>query len=90
MADPLKAPTSDLLPTGKLTPAKISPKHLCEEATDRRVGVPEDAGRQAAVLLYLAFDGPHDPHIVPEGFPVKYDPAAIPLPANSLPPASVR
>jgi arylsulfatase A-like enzyme len=28
MVNPLKAPTSDLLPTGKLTPGKVAPKHL--------------------------------------------------------------
>ena len=85
MANPLKAPTSDMLPTGKLTPAKISPKHLCEEATDETLAFLKAQDGKRPFFSYLAFDGPHDPHIVPEGFPVKYDPAAIPLPANFLP-----
>lgn len=85
MANPLKAPTSDMLPTGKLTPAKISPKHLCEEATDETLAFLKSQDGKRPFFSYLAFDGPHDPHIVPDGFPVKYDPATIPLPANFLP-----
>lgn len=85
MANPLKAPTSDMLPTGKLTPAKISPKHLCEEATDETLAFLKSQDGSKPFFSYLAFDGPHDPHIVPEGYPVKYDPASIPLPSNFLP-----
>jgi arylsulfatase A-like enzyme len=85
MANPLKAPTSDLLPTGKLTPAKISPKHLCEEATDETLAFLKSQDGQKPFFSYLAFDGPHDPHIVPEGFPIDYTPASIPLPPNFLP-----
>jgi arylsulfatase A-like enzyme len=33
----------------------------------------------------VPFDGPHDPHIVPEDFPIRYNPEKIPLPANFLP-----
>ena len=85
MANPMKAPTSDMLPTGKLTAAKISPKHLCEEATDETLAFLKSQDRKKPFFSYLAFDGPHDPHIVPDGFPVKYDVASIPLPPNFLP-----
>jgi arylsulfatase A-like enzyme len=85
MANPLKAPTSDMLPTGKLTVAKISPKHLCEEATDETLAFLKSQDGKKPFFSYLAFDGPHDPHIVPDGFPVKYDVASIPLPPNFLP-----
>ena len=85
MANPLKAPTSDMLPTGKLTPAKISPKHLCEEATDEILAFLKSQDGKKPFFSYLAFDGPHDPHIVPEGFPIDYAPASIPLPPNFLP-----
>jgi arylsulfatase A-like enzyme len=85
MANPLKAPTSDMLPTGKLTPAKISPKHLCEEATDETLAFLKSQDGKQPFFSYLAFDGPHDPHIVPEGFPIDYAPASIPLPPNFLP-----
>jgi arylsulfatase A-like enzyme len=85
MANPLKAPTSDMLPTGKLTPSKISPKHLCEEATDETLAFLKSQDGKQPFFSYLAFDGPHDPHIVPDDFPVKYDVASIPLPPNFLP-----
>ena len=85
MANPLKAPTSDMLSTGKLTAAKISPKHLCEEATDETLAFLKSQDGKKPFFSYLAFDGPHDPHIVPDGFPVKYDVASIPLPPNFLP-----
>ena len=85
MANPLKAPTSDMLPTGKLTPSKISPKHLCKEATDETLAFLKSQDGKQPFFSYLAFDGPHDPHIVPEGFPIDYAPASIPLPPNFLP-----
>ena len=85
MANPLQAPTSDMLPTGKLTPSKISPKHLCEEATDETLAFLRSQDGKKPFFSYLAFDGPHDPHIVPDDFPVKYDVASIPLPPNFLP-----
>lgn len=85
MVNPLKAPTSDLLPTGKLTPGKVGPKHLCEEATDETLAFLKSQDGKRPFFSYLAFDGPHDPHIVPEGFPIDYAPASIPLPPNFLP-----
>jgi arylsulfatase A-like enzyme len=85
MVNPLKAPTSDLLPTGKLTPGKVAPKHLCEEATDETLAFLKSRDGKQSFFAYLAFDGPHDPHIVPEGFPIDYAPASIPLPPNFLP-----
>jgi arylsulfatase A-like enzyme len=85
MVNPLKAPTSDLLPTGKLTPGKVAPKHLCEEATDETLAFLKSRDGKQPFFAYLAFDGPHDPHIVPDDFPVKYDLASIPLPPNFLP-----
>jgi arylsulfatase A-like enzyme len=85
MVNPLKAPTSDLLPTGKLTPGKVGPKHLCEEATDETLAFLKSQDGKKPFFSYLAFDGPHDPHIVPEGFPIDYATASIPLPPNFLP-----
>jgi arylsulfatase A-like enzyme len=85
MVNPLKAPTSDMLPTGKLTPGKVGPKHLCEEATDVTLAFLKSQDGNQPFFSYLAFDGPHDPHVVPDDFPVKYDPSSIPLPPNFLP-----
>ena len=85
MTNPLKAKINDLLPTGKLSPDRPCPKHLCEEATDEVLAFLRDRDPARPFFAYLAFDGPHDPHVVPDGFPVKYDPATIPLPPNFLP-----
>jgi arylsulfatase A-like enzyme len=85
MTNPMKAQVCDLLPTGKMGPERLSPKHLCEEATDEVLGFIKAHDPAKPFYAYLAFDGPHDPHIVPDGFPVTYDPAKIPLPANFLP-----
>jgi arylsulfatase A-like enzyme len=85
MTNPMKAKVCDLLPTGKMGPERLSPKHLCEEATDEVLAFLKAQDGAKPYYAYLAFDGPHDPHIVPDGFPVTYDPAKIPLPANFLP-----
>jgi arylsulfatase A-like enzyme len=85
MTNPLKAQVCDLLPTGKMGPARLAPKHLCEEATDEVVAFLKAQDGSKPFYAYLAFDGPHDPHVVPAGFPVTYDAAKIPLPANFLP-----
>ena len=85
MTNPLKAKINDLLPSGKLSPDRPCPKHLCEEATDEVLAFLRDRDPARPFFAYLAFDGPHDPHVVPDGFPVKYDPATIPLPPNFLP-----
>jgi len=85
MTNPLKAKINDLLPTGKVGPDRACPKHLCEEATDEVLRFLRERDPARPFFAYLAFDGPHDPHIVPEDFPLKYDPATIPLPANFLP-----
>ena len=84
MTNPLKAKINDLLPSGKLSADRPCPKHLCEEATDEVLAFLRERDPAKPFFAYLAFDGPHDPHIVPEAFPVKYDPAAIPLPPNFL------
>ncbi len=36
-------------------------------------------------FLHVNFTAPHDPLIIPPGYDGKYDPAAVPLPANLLP-----
>lgn len=83
MTDPMHTSltTVDL---GQLMPPVPSPKHTCQAFADETVRfLNEHHG--GPFLAYLPFDGPHDPHIVPDDFPVRYDPAAIPLPANFLP-----
>jgi len=41
--------------------------------------------KEGPFFCYVPFDAPHDPHIVPADFPIRYDAAAIPLPPNVLP-----
>ncbi len=83
MTDPLKAPLTSLK-NGRLTPATISKKHACEVFAEETIAFLKEP-HATPFLAYLAFDGPHDPHIVPEDYPVKYDPAKLPLPPNFLP-----
>ena len=83
MTNPLKAPLSNL-EKGALTKAEVSPKHACEAFTDETITFLKEQHTRP-FFAYLAFDGPHDPHIVPDDYPVRYDPEKIPLPANFLP-----
>ena len=82
MTNPLKAPLADL-ENGKMGPTKVSPKHACEVFADETIAFLKEK-HTAPFFAYLAFDGPHDPHIVPDDYPVRYDPEKIPLPANFL------
>jgi arylsulfatase A-like enzyme len=85
MGNPMEVPLWDIT-GGKLVPSAASspPKHACERMADAVVQfLKEGAGKP--FFCYLPFDAPHDPHIVPENYPVHYDPAKIPLPPNYPP-----
>ena len=83
MADPMNAELSHL-ENGAITPPKLSPQHACAAFADEAIAFIQDAHAKP-FFVYLPFDGPHDPHIVPSDFPITYDPARIPLPPNFLP-----
>ena len=83
MTDPMKAPLSDL-ENGQLTRATISPQHACAAFADAAIAFLRES-HPTGFFAYLPFDAPHDPHIVPEEFPIRYDPEKIPLPPNFLP-----
>ncbi len=83
MTDPLKAPLSDL-ENGKLTEPQLCPKHACEAFADEAVRFLKEH-KGGPFFCYVAFDGPHDPHIVPEGYPVHYAADKKLLPPNFLP-----
>ncbi len=83
MADPLKTKLSDLV-DGKLTEPKLAPKHACAVFADEAIQFLKNHA-QGPFFCYVAFDAPHDPHIVPNDFPIHYDPDKVPLPANYLP-----
>ena len=82
MTNPMKAPLGSL-ENGKMGPTTISAKHACETFADETIAFLKEK-HTAPFFAYLAFDGPHDPHIVPDDYPVRYDPEKIPLPANFL------
>jgi arylsulfatase A-like enzyme len=83
MANPLEAPLSDL-DGGNLTKPVKAPKHACEQFADAAIQF-LNSPKNGPFLCYVAFDGPHDPHIVPDDFPVRYPPDARLLPSNFLP-----
>ncbi len=83
MTNPAHAPLRDLA-DGKLTPARVAAKHACEVFADEAIRFIGEK-KSAPFFCYVPFDAPHDPHVVPDDFPVRYNPADIPLPANFLP-----
>lgn len=83
MTDPMKAHLNRL-ENGAVTPAVLSPIHACAAFADSAIEFLREKHSQP-FLCYIPFDGPHDPHIVPDDFSVRYDPAKIPVPANFLP-----
>ena len=83
MGDPLHLPLSDLT-NGSLTTPVPARKHACEVFADEAIRFLRET-REGPFFCYVPFDAPHDPHIVPTDFPVRYDPARIPLPPNYLP-----
>ena len=83
MTDPLKAPLSNMV-NGKLTEPKHSAKHACAVFADEAVRfLQEHTG--SPFFCYVAFDGPHDPHVVPPDYPMRYAPDQRLLPPNFLP-----
>jgi arylsulfatase A-like enzyme len=83
MTDPLKAPLSDMV-GGKLTEPKVAPKHAGAVFADEAVRFLQQH-KGGPFFCYVAFDGPHDPHVVPPDYPVHYTPDQLLLPPNFLP-----
>lgn len=82
MGNPMKATLSSLV-AGELSAATAESQHSCIRFADEAIGFLEQASDEP-FFCYVAFDGPHDPHIVPERFPIKYHAGDIPLPPNFL------
>lgn len=83
MTDPMKARLRPVV-DGQVGEAQLSPKHACEVFADEAVRFLKEH-KGGPFFAYVPFDGPHDPHIVPDDFPVHYAADQIPLPANFLP-----
>lgn len=84
MTNPLSAPLSEL-ENGKIGKPRKADKHACAIFADEAIRFIKTQRGDNPYFCYVAFDGPHDPHIVPENYALKYDPASIPIPANFLP-----
>jgi arylsulfatase A-like enzyme len=86
MTNPMKAKLRDVI-DGKVGEAKLAPKHACEVFADEAIRfLHEQAEKKGGPFFAcVPFDAPHDPHIVPDDFPVKYEAATIPLPPSFLP-----
>lgn len=83
MTDPMRAKLSDMK-DGRLGKPQIAPRHACEVFADEAIRfLKEHEG--GPFFCYVPFDAPHDPHIVPDDFDVRYDPSTIPAPRNFLP-----
>lgn len=80
MSDPMRTPLRNL-EDGVLRKPFTPDKHVCEVFADEAVDF-LSSHKGAPFLCYVAFDAPHDPHVVPDSFPIRYSPQAIPLPPN--------
>jgi arylsulfatase A-like enzyme len=83
MTNPMEASLSDMI-DGKLAEPQRAPRHACEVFADQAIRFLNEH-KSGPFFCYVPFDAPHDPHIVPNGFPVHYDAAKMPLPSNFLP-----
>lgn len=83
MGNPLKLPLSDLV-NGVLTAPVPSDKHACEVFADEAIRFLGQR-REGPFFCYVPFDAPHDPHIVPDSFTLRYPSEKMPLPRNFLP-----
>lgn len=83
MTNPLRAPLADVV-DGRLAAPRLAPEHACAVFADQAIEFLKRKHNRP-FFCYVPFDAPHDPHIVPHEFPITYDAAQIPLPANFLP-----
>lgn len=82
MTNPLEAKLRDVA-DGKVGSPHLSPQHACAAFAEETIRFLNEH-KGGPFFAYLPFDGPHDPHIVPDDFPIHYDPQEIPLPPNYL------
>ena len=69
MTDPMHAMLSDMA-GGRLGPPRLAPKHACEVFADEAIRFLK-GHTGGPFFCYVPFDAPHDPHVVPEDFPVQ-------------------
>lgn len=84
MSDPMRAPLRQLL-GDRLSEPEPAGRHCCERFADAAIDFLKQAPADQPFFCYLPFAAPHDPHIVPEDFPVRYPADAKMLPDNFQP-----
>ncbi len=82
MTNPMQAKLSDMV-DGKLGKPQLARRHACAVFADEAIRFLQEHKR-GPFFCYVPFDAPHDPHIVPDDFPIRYDAARISLPPNFL------
>ncbi len=83
MGNPMQAALTGFS-DGKPGKPQLAGKHACEVFADETIRFLKEH-KDGPFFCFVPFDAPHDPHIVPDDFPVHYDPATIPLPPDFLP-----
>lgn len=83
MTNPMQAKLRDVS-AGRVGEAKLAPKHACAVFADETIRFLKEH-RGGPFFAYVPFDAPHDPHVVPDDFPVRYDAKTIPLPPSFSP-----
>ncbi|MBX3011642.1 MAG: sulfatase-like hydrolase/transferase [Caldilineaceae bacterium] len=87
MSDHDAVPLHDYDPTGHYADEQryIGRGFSSELFADAAIHFLQQQSGTRLFFLYLAFTAPHDPRTPPGAYATRYDPAAIPLPANFLP-----
>ncbi len=83
MTNPMQAKLRNVT-AGKVGEPKLAPQHACAVFADETIRFLKEH-RGGPFFAYVPFDAPHDPHVVPDDFPVRYDAETIPLPPSFLP-----
>ncbi|HEV3344210.1 MAG TPA: sulfatase-like hydrolase/transferase [Pirellulales bacterium] len=83
MTNPMQAKLRDVT-AGRVGEEKLAPQHACAVFADEAIRFLKEH-RGGPFFAYVPFDAPHDPHVVPDDFPVVYNPDTIPLPPSFLP-----
>lgn len=84
MTNPMQAKLSDLTNGGMAPPHVQAGRHACSTFADEAIRFLREH-KGGPFFCYVPFDAPHDPHIVPDDFPIRYAADKIPLPPNFLP-----
>lgn len=83
MSNPMTIPLANL-EKGKLAKPRQATKHSSAIFADEAIDFLRAQNGPAPFFCYVPFAAPHDPHIVPDDFPVHYEPDKNLLPPNFM------